>query len=155
MRLVACLAFVVSCLTHCASAQFTDPRTFTVTAVDTNQLQLGYTYVRGNASLDPSLVLPAASVTQNQGAVAYTRYFGLAHRLTWIEVGLPVAGLSGSVGGTRIQGSTTGAGDSSYSMTMLLKGGPALDATQLETYEAVTAVGVSCTVTAPTIPVHS
>ena len=150
MRLVVCLAFVVSNLTHSASAQFTDPRTYTITAVGTNQLELGYTYVRGNASVDPSLIVPAARVTLNQGTVAYTRYFGLSHRLTWVEVSVPVAGLNGSIGGTRIQGSTTGAGDSSYSIAMLLKGGPALDATQLERFEAVTAVGVSCTVTAPT-----
>ena len=43
----------------------------------------------------------------------------------WVEAGVPVAGLSGSVSGTNIQGSVTGAGDSSYSLAMLLKG-PAL-----------------------------
>jgi len=123
---------------------------YTITPVGTNQLQLDYAFVHGNASLDPSLVVPAASVNLNQGAVAYTRYFGLSHRLTWVEVSLPVAGISGAVGGTRIQGSTTGAGDSSYSMTMLLKGGPALDATEVDTYQASTTVGVTFTVTAPT-----
>jgi len=150
LRLGVCLAVFVSYLTHYASAQFTDPRTYTITAVGTNQLELGYAYVRGNASVDPSLVVPAARLTLNQGAVTYTRYFGVSHRLTWAEVSIPVAGLSGSIGGTRIQGSTTGASDSSYSIAMLLKGGPALDVTQLETYEAVTTVGASFTVTAPT-----
>jgi hypothetical protein len=68
----------------------------------------------------------------------------------WVEAGVPVAGLSGSVSGTNIQGSVTGAGDSSYSLAMLLKGGPTLTVAQFEHYEPTTTLGVSLTITAPT-----
>lgn len=150
MRAFGASALLVLCLAHCAFAQFTEARTYVVTPVGTNQLQFGYTYVHANASLDPSLIVAGANVNLNQGAVTYTRYFGLSHRAAWVEASFPVASLNGSIGGTGIQGSTTGAGDSSYSIAMLLKGGPALNVTQAETYKAVTVIGVSFTMTAPT-----
>ena len=68
----------------------------------------------------------------------------------WVEASVPVAGLSGSITGTSIHGSTTGAGDSSCAVAMLLKGGPALSAAQFEDYTPTTTVGVGLTVTAPT-----
>jgi len=41
-------------------------------------------------------------------------------------------------------------GDSSYSLAMLLKGGPALSVAQFEHYEPTTTLGASLTITAPT-----
>src|SRR5215470_13321168 len=124
--LLPCLVLAVVHIPKQACAQFNDPRAYENTPVGTNQLELGYTYVHANASLDTSLVVAGAKLNVNQGIINYTRYFGFFHRLMWVEAGVPVAGLSGSISGTNIQGSTTGAGDSSYSVAMLLKGGPAL-----------------------------
>ncbi|HWC17711.1 MAG TPA: transporter [Terriglobales bacterium] len=153
--LFTCLALTIFHVSNPASAQFTDPRTYTNTPVGTNQLELSYTYVRGNASVDTSIIVTGAELNLHQGTIDYTRYFGLLRRLAWIEAALPVAGLGGSVAGTSIQGSTTGAGDSSYVVAMLLKGGPALSAQQFKDYEATTTVGVSLTITAPTGLYHS
>ena len=147
--LLACLA-LVSCFPQPARAQFTDPLTYTNSPAGLNQLELGYAYVHANSSIDTSIVIANANVNLNQGTLDYTRYFGLLHRLMWVEAAVPVAGLSGSVSGTTIQGSTTGAGDSSYSVAMLLKGGPALSESQFESYEPETTLGVSFTMTAPT-----
>ena len=133
-----------------ASAQFTDPRNYDNTPIGTNQLELGYAYAHANASIDTSLAIGGAKLNLNQGAISYTRYFGLLHRLMWIGASVPVAGLGGSVTGTNIQGSTTGAGDSSYELAMLLKGGPALNEAQFENYKPTTIIGVSFAITAPT-----
>jgi len=122
--LFACFLIAVLPGLEKARAQFTDPRTYTNTPVGMNQLELSYAYAHANASIDPSLIVTGAKFNLHQGTIDYTRYFGLLHRLTWVEAALPVAGLGGSVTGTNIQGSTTGAGDSSYSLAMLLKGGP-------------------------------
>jgi len=46
--------------------------------------------------------------------------------------------------------STTGGGDSSYELAMLLKGGPALSVAQFKNYRPTTTFGVSLTITAPT-----
>ena len=133
-----------------ACAQFTDARTYDNTPVGINQLELGYAYVHANASIDTSLVIAGANFNLNQGTIDYTRYLGWLHRLTWVGAALPIAGLSGSITGTNIQGSTIGVGDSSYEVAMLLKGGPALTMAQFESYKPTTSLGVRLTVAAPT-----
>jgi hypothetical protein len=148
-RLLAYLALVFLCMAQRASAQFNDARAYDNSPVGMNQLELSYSYVHANASLDPSLIIDGASLNINQGAVGYTYYFGLSHRLAWVEAGVPFAGLSGSVG-TNIHGSTNGAGDSSYQFAVLLKGGPALTVEQFENYKPTTSLGLSLAVTAPT-----
>ena len=148
--LVFCFAVAFLAVSIPARAQFTDPRTYVNSPVGINQLELGYAYVHANASLDTSLVVTGAHVNLNQGTLDYTRYFGLLHRLAWVEAAVPIAGLGGAVSGTNIEGSTTGTGDSSYNFAMLLNGGPALSASQFENYESRTALGASFTITAPT-----
>jgi hypothetical protein len=148
--LLACFALGVFHIPDEACAQFTDPRTYDNTAVGINQLELGYAYVHANASIDTSIIIAGANLNLNQGTIGYTRYLGFLHRLTWVEATVPVAGLGGSITGTSIQGSTTGAGDSSYQLAMLLKGGPALTVAQFESYKPTTSLGVSVTIAAPT-----
>jgi hypothetical protein len=145
-----CFASVVLRVPIQASAQFTDPQTYDNTPVGTNQVELGYAHVRANTSIDTSLIITGARFDLNQGTINYTRYFGLLRRLTWVEASVPFAGLGGSIAGTMIQGSSTGAGDSSYQLAMLLKGGPALNVTQFEHYTPTTTLGVSLAITAPT-----
>jgi len=148
--LFACLALVVLQVPDPARAQFTDPRTYDNTPIGTNQLELAYAYTHANASIDTSLIIPGASFNLNQGTIDYTRYFGLLHRLAWVEASVPIAALNGSIAGTNVHGSTTGTGDSSYELALLLKGAPALSVKQFEAYKPATTLGVSLTVTAPT-----
>jgi len=150
-RLVfACCALAVFLGPADAGAQFTDARNYENTPVGLNQVEFGYAYVRANASVDPALIIADAKLDLNQAIIDYTRYFGLFHRLASVEVAVPVAGLGGSITGTEIQGSISGAGDSVYSLSMLLKGGPALSVPEFENYKPATIVGASVTVTAPT-----
>jgi len=74
-------------------AQFTDAHSYDNSPVGLNQLELGYAFVHGNASIDPSLAVAGANVNVNQVIVDYTRYFGLFDRVAWVEAGVPVAGL--------------------------------------------------------------
>jgi hypothetical protein len=145
-----CFTLIIAQIAQPASAQFTDPRNYENTPIDTNQLEVSYTYVHANASIDASLVIAGARFNLNQGLVDYTRYFGLLHRMMWVEAAVPIANLSGSIRGTKLQGSTTGTGDSSYTVAMLLKGGPALTEAQFVDYQPTTTLGVSLTTTAPT-----
>jgi hypothetical protein len=147
--LLACVALLTLHAPE-ACAQFTDPRNYDNTPIGINQLELNYAYVHANASIDTSLIVTGASLDRNQGTIDYTRYFGFLHRLMWLEAAVPVAGLRGSVSGTTVQGSTTGAGDSSYQVAMLFKGGPALTAVEFQNYRPTTTFGGSFTITAPT-----
>lgn len=153
--LFACFVLAVLFVPDEACGQFTDPRNYENSPIDLNQLELSYAHTHANASIDTSLIVAGAKFNLNQGTIDYTRYFGLFNRLMWAEAGVPVAGVGGSVAGTNIQGSTTGAGDSSYQLAMLLKGGPALTVAQFESYKPTTTVGLSLTVTAPTGLYHS
>jgi hypothetical protein len=153
--LSVCFALAVLHVSNQACAQFTDARTYDNTPAGTNQLELDYAYVHANASIDTSLIITGAKFNLNQGTADYTRYFGLLHRLMWVEAGVPIAGLGGSITGTNIHGSTTGAGDSSYALAMLLKGGPALSVAQFKDYKPTTTLGVSLTITAPTGLYHA
>lgn len=148
--LLACFALAFFCVSGKASAQFNDARAYDNTPTGVSQLELSYTYVRGNASLDPSLAVAGANLNLNQGTIGYTDYFGVFHRLAWVEAAVPLAGLDGSIAGTNLRGSIAGAGDSSYQFAMLLKGGPALSIEQFESYKPAASLGVSLTITAPT-----
>ena len=147
---IACLVVAISCNPAKVSAQFTDARSYDNTPVGINQLGISYTYAHANASIDTSLVIAGAELNLNQGTVDYTRYFGLFHRLAWVEGGLPIAGLSGTVIGTNIHSSLTGTGDSSYEFAILLVGGPALTPAQFQNYTPTTTLGFSFTTTART-----
>jgi hypothetical protein len=144
-----CFALAMVC-PNAVLAQFSDPRTYTNSPVGMNQIELMYAYARSNASIDPSLIVGEAKFNLNQGIITYTHYFGLLHRLAWVEPSIPIAGLSGSIGGTNINGSVNGAGDTSYQFGMLLKGGPALSVSEFERFKPGTSVGASLTFTAPT-----
>src|SRR5215472_5443606 len=130
-----CVCFLLTLLPPQVRAQFTDPRSYNNSPIGINQLELAYAHVHANASIDTSLTIPGARVDLNQGTIDYTRYLGLFHRLTWVEAAVPVAGLSGSVVGTNIQGSIVGAGDSSYAAGILLKGGPALSLAEFDKFK--------------------
>jgi hypothetical protein len=148
--LLACFALAFFYTPGKASAQFNDARAYDNTPIGVSQLELNYTYVRSNASLDPSLAISGANLNLNQGTVGYTYYFGVFHRLIWVEAAVPLAGLDGSIAGTNVHGSISGAGDSCYQLAMLLKGGPALGIEQFASYKPATSLGLSLTITAPT-----
>jgi hypothetical protein len=148
--LFVCFTLVVLRTPDRVYAQFTDPHTYDNTPVGTNQIELAYAYARANASIDTSLIVAGARFNLNQGTITYTRYFGFVHHLVWVEASVPLAGLNGSVSGTNIHGSAAGTGDSSYAVSALLKGGPALSVAQFADYKPITTVGVSLTITAPT-----
>jgi hypothetical protein len=153
--LSACFVLALSHVPDEACAQFNDPRTYDNTPVGINRLELSYAHVHANAMIDTSLIIEGASVGLNQGTIDYTRYFGLLHRLAWVEAAVPVAGFGGSFTGASIQGSTTDMGDSSYRLAILLKRGPALTVAQFQNYKPSTTLGVSLAITAPTGSYHS
>lgn len=147
--LFAYLALAVLHPPHQACAQFTDPHNYDNTAVGTNQVELAYTYARSDVSIDTGLVIAGAKFSLNAGTVDYSRYFGLANHLMWVNGAVPIAGLSGSVTGTNIRGSVNGTADSSYQVAALLKGGPALSVADFDNYKPETIAAVSFSVAVP------
>jgi hypothetical protein len=147
---VVCFALALVSVPYHGYAQFAEAHHYDNAPVGVNQVELAYAYGRSNASIDTSLVVAGAKFNLNQGTITYTRYFGLFHRVSWLEASVPLAGLGGSISGTTLQRSATGSGDSSYTVTALLKGGPALSVAQFADYKPTTTVGVSLSISAPT-----
>ena len=148
--LFVCLTLALLLSPQLAGAQFTEAHNYDNTPTGVNQVELAYAYTHANASIDASLIITGAKFNVNQGSISYTRYFGFVRRLVWAEASVPLAGLGGSVSGTMAQGSTTGTGDSSYTLAMLLKDGSALSVEQFADYKPTTTVGISLTISAPT-----
>jgi hypothetical protein len=148
--LIACLTLAAVGVPNQARAQFTGAHNYDNAPVGVNQIELAYAYAHSNASIDTALIVTGANFNLNEGNISYTRYFSLLHRVAWVQASVPLAGLGGSISGTNVHGSATGAGDSSYAVTALLKGGPALSVKDFDDYKPATTVGVSLTVSAPT-----
>jgi hypothetical protein len=148
--LLSFAAITALCFPQILWAQFTDPRNYTVAPVGINQLELDYAHAQANAAIDTSLVIGGAHFELNQATAAYTRTFGVLDHLAWVKTTLPFARLSGSVAGTPVSGSTSGAGDLSIELATLLKGGRALSAAEFAKYQPATTWGASLTVSAPT-----
>jgi len=149
-RLARLVAISSACLPGVLYGQFTDPRTYSNAPVGVNQLELDYAYAHADASLDPSLVVAGAHLDVSQGAVAYTRTFGLLQRMAWVKATVPFAYVSGSVPGAGISRSVSGAGDASLEIAALLMGGPALGVADFASYQPTTTLGAGLTVTGPT-----
>jgi len=148
--LIVCLTLAAVGVPNQVQAQFTGAHNYDDAPVGVNQIEFAYAYAHSNASIDTSLIVAGANFNLNQGSITYTRYFGLLHRVTWVQAGIPLAGLGGSISGTNIHGSATGAGDSSYTVATLLKGGPVHSLREFDDYKPTTTVGLSLTVSAPT-----
>src|SRR5579862_8665650 len=147
---LALAAITALCFPERLWAQFTDPRTYTVSPVGVNQLETDFGYARADASIDNSLVIGGAHLKLQQATVSYSHNFSLLGDLAWLKASAPLARLSGYVAGTRISGSTSGAGDASLELATLIKGGQALSAAEFSKYESATTCGMGVTVTAPT-----
>jgi hypothetical protein len=149
-RLLVCAALSVGVGPGPLRAQFTDPHTYNNSPVGINQLSIGYGYAHSNTSFDSSLIVTGAKLNLNAGILDYTRAVSLLQHFAWVEASVPIAGLSGAVTGTAIQGSVTGVGDATFVFGALLKGGPALGMQEFAAYEPTTTLGASVTITAPT-----
>ena len=146
----AVTAIAALCFPRALYAQFTDARTYAQGPVGLNSLEFSYAYVRANASIDTSLVIGSANLDLHKGTLSYTHNFSMFGRLAWVTANVPFASLGGSVTASNISGSTSGMGDSSLELAVLLKGGHAFSAAEVPTYERSTILGMSLTVTAPT-----
>jgi hypothetical protein len=131
-------------------AQFTDARTYVQGPVGLSNVELDYQHARANASIDTSLVVGSANLNLNKAILSYTHNFSMLGRLAWATANFPFGSLGGSIDESGTSGSASGMGDSSVELAVLLKGGQALSAAELATYERTTIVGMSLTVSAPT-----
>jgi hypothetical protein len=105
------------------------PRAYLITPKHSNAVTLNYAYSTGDLLLDGSLPLTGAKATVNTSVFNYTNYthsLNLLGRSANFGASLPygVGNLRGTVVGAETNAYRSGALDSSYRLSVNLKGGP-------------------------------
>ena len=147
------LSIVIVCFASLlGSAQDLAPRAYLITPKHSNAVTLNYAYSTGDLLLDGSLPLTGAKATFNISVFNYTHSLNLLGRSANFSASLPygVGNFRGTVVGAETNAYRSGALDSSYRLSVNLKGGPAMDLKEFRGWQQKTLLGVSLKVVAST-----
>ena len=133
-------------------SQDLEPRIYANLPEGMNAIGVLYGIAKGNVVTDPSLPIADFKITSNNFGVSYVRTFGLANKLSRLQVSLPFADMSGKlkINGHDTTGARTGFGDMRIRFGMNLLGSPALDKKDFRRYQQKTIVGASLVLSVPT-----
>lgn len=146
------LAMVVCFASLLGSAQDLAPRAYLITPKHSNAVTLSYAYFTGDLILDGSLSITGATAKVNVSVFSYTHSLNMFGRSANFSASLPygVGNFRGTVVGAETNAYRSGALDSSYRLSVNLKGGPAMDLKEFRGWQQKTLLGVSVKVVAPT-----
>jgi hypothetical protein len=132
-------------------AQQLEPRAYSPSPIGTNFFGVGYLFMHGGATLDPSVPIENVKGKINSVAPYWGRAFGLAGRLAQVTVGVPYAWgtVTGDVAEVTQSVRRSGFGDPQLRFAVNLIGGPALTPQQFRTHTPQTTLGASLTVLCP------
>jgi hypothetical protein len=133
-------------------AQDLAPRAYIITPTHSNAVTFTYSFFTGNILFDGAVPITGASATVNVPILSLThslRFFGRSGN---ISASLPygVGNFRGTVTGAETRAYRSGMLDSSYRLSVNLKGGPAMDVHDFLKWRQRTLLGVSLKVVAPT-----
>ena len=136
-----------------ALAQELEPRAYWVGPVGINSAIVGYSYSTGDNVTDPTLPLSNVRSTYQSLMAGYYRIFGFFGRSANFTVSGPyLTGESkGELDGMPIDRQLSGLADPSFRVSVNLKGGPTMGATEFQEFRRnpKTLVGVSVRVQPP------
>jgi len=146
------LASVVGFVSLLGNAQDLAPRAYLITPKHSNAVTLSYSYITGDLILDGALPLTGATAKVNVSVFSYTHSFNLFGRSANFSASLPygMGNFRGTVVGAETNAYRSGALDSSYRLSVNLKGGPAMDLKEFRGWQQKTLLGFSVKVVAPT-----
>ena len=133
-------------------AQDLNPRAYLITPLRANAVTVGYAYFNGNLLFDGAVPITGATgkiSVPSLGLYRSLNFFGHSANFTAV---LPysVGNYHGTVTGIEASAYRSGLLDSSYRISVNLKGGPAMDAREFRKWQQKTIIGVSFKVVAPT-----
>jgi outer membrane putative beta-barrel porin/alpha-amylase len=145
------MVFVASLL-PVLKAQDLSPRAYVITALHSNAVTLTYSYYSGSIQLNG--VLPDASATGTYSVPTFTGYhsFGMFGRSANLNIAVPygIGTFQGEVGNLTKQVYRSGLLDTTFRLSVNLKGGPAMDAREYAKWNQKALMGVSLKVIIPT-----
>src|ERR1700757_5291310 len=148
----AAFAVVVCFASLPGTAQDLAPRAYLITPKHSNAVTLSYAYFTGDLLLDGSLPIAGATAKVSVSVFSYTHFLNLLGRSANFSASLPygVGNFHGTVVGAETNAYRSGMLDSSYRLSVNLKGGPAMDLREFRGWRQKTLLGVSLKVVAPT-----
>jgi len=147
----ALLPFVFS-VTISGCAQDVAPRAYIITPVHSNAVTLTYAFFNGDLLLDGALPIEDATAKASVSVFSCAHSFRLLGRSASFAGSLPygIGNFRGTVAGAETKAYRSGTLDSSYRVSINLKGGPAMDLQEFRKWQQKTLVGISFKVVAPT-----
>jgi hypothetical protein len=134
-----------------ARAQDLEPRAYANTPVGLNFLIVGYSYMQGGVTVDPTIPLKDAKMEAQSSLFAFARSLDLWGCSGKFDVVIPQAWLSGtaSLAGRSREREIAGFTDPKFRLSVNLYGAPALSLAEFGKYEQDVIVGASMQVSAP------
>jgi hypothetical protein len=151
LKLAWTMVFFASSLAP-LKAQDLSPRAYVITALHSNAVTLTYSYYNGSVVFNGAAPITGATGTYSVPIFTYYHSFGLFGRSANFNAALPyaVGTFQGQVIGVGEQIYRSGLLDSTFRLSVNLKGGPAMPAREYVKWTQKTLLGVSLKVVAPT-----
>ncbi|MBV8485119.1 MAG: transporter [Verrucomicrobia bacterium] len=145
-------AAIAGCLLPLLSAQDLAPRAYIITPVHSNAIILTYSFYNGSVLFEGAAPITDASARVNVQVFSLYHSLRLFGRSANITASLPygVGNFQGSVIGTHAAAYRSGLLDSTFRVSVNLKGGPAMDAREMHQWHQKMLLGVSLKLVAPT-----
>ncbi len=133
-------------------AQDLQPRSYVITPVHSNAINLTYSYFSGGLDLNGVVPVSNATATYSVPDIGYYHSLSFFGRSANIAVGLPygIGTFQGSEVGTNRQIYRSGLLDLGFRFAVNLKGGPAMPMSEFVKWKQKTVLGASLKVIAPT-----
>lgn len=140
------------CLASPSRGQDLAPRSYLITPVSSNAINLTYSYFSGGLNFNGTVPITDATGTYSVPVVAYYHSFSFFGRSANVSAALPygVGTFQGEAGGVRAQIRRSGMFDSSYRLSVNLKGGRAMKLPEFMKWKQKVLLGASLKVIAPT-----
>ena len=145
------LLFVALAVTF-AWAQDLAPRAYIITPIHSNAVTFTYSFYTGNILFDGEIPITGATATTSVPVLSLTHSLQIFGRSANFTASLPygVGNFRGTVVGAETKAYRSGLLDSSFRLSVNLKGGPAMGVQDFLEWQQKTLVGVSLKVVAPT-----
>ena len=133
-------------------AQDLSPRAYVITPLHFNTINMTYSFFSGSVEFDGAAPITGATGTYSVPIFAYYHSFSILGRSANMNVALPyaVGNFQGNVAGQPRKIYRSGLLDSTYRISVNLKGGPSMPAQEFSKWRQKTLLGVSLKVLAPT-----
>jgi hypothetical protein len=151
MKTAGLLFGVLLACTACLGQDLT-PRAYVITPIHFNAVILTNSFFSGNLNFNGAVPITDATAKVNVPIFSLNHSFKLFGRSGNIVAALPygVGNFQGTAFGTETTVYRSGLFDSSFRVSVNLKGGPAMDVREFMKYRQKTVLGVSLRVSAPT-----